>query len=99
MVKIKLLRFLKNRVGETMHGIVVSVEDFGAFVELEEVPVDGLIPVRSLGGRMEHDARRHTLTGPHRNLRLRLGDRVRVVIESVDIERRELDLQWARGTR
>jgi len=96
VVKIKLLRFLLNRVGETMHGVVVSVEEFGAFVELEEVPVDGLIPVRSLGGRMEHDARGHTLTGARRSCRLRLGDRVRVVIESVDLERRELDLRWVR---
>jgi len=95
VVKIKLLRFLQNRVGETMHGVVVGVEEFGAFVELEEVPVDGLISVRSLGGRVEHDARGHTLTGTHRKYRLRLGDRVRVVIHSVDLERRELDLRWA----
>jgi len=94
VVKVKLLRFLQDRIGETMHGVVVTVKDFGAFVELEEVPVDGLIPARSLGGRVECDERRHTLTGSRGKFRLRLGDRVRVVIESVDLERRELDLQW-----
>ncbi len=96
LVKVKLLRFLQNRVGETLHGVVVGVEEFGAFVELEEVPVDGLISSRQLGGRPEHDRRRHTLTGPRKHMRLRVGDRVRVQIDRIDLERRELDLRWMR---
>ena len=96
VVKVKLLRFLLGRQGETMHGVIVGVEDFGAFVELEEVPVDGLISSRQLGGHAEHDRRRHTLTGPRKHMRLRVGDRVKVQIERIDIERRELDLRWLR---
>ncbi len=94
VIKVKLLRFLQDRIGEMMHGVVVGVQEFGAFVELEEVPVDGLISARSLGGRPQYDERRHTLTDPRRKRRLRLGDRVRVVIDSIDFERRELDLKW-----
>lgn len=94
VIKVKLLRFLQNRVGEVMHGVVVGVAEFGAFVELEEVPVDGLISARSLGGRPHYDERGHTLTDPRGKRRLRLGDRIRVVIDSIDFERRELDLKW-----
>ena len=93
VVKVKLLRFLSDRIGEVMHGVVVSVEEFGAFVELEEVPVDGLIAVRNLPGHYEHDRRGHTLTGNRGRFRLRLGDRVQVAITSIDPARRELDLR------
>jgi ribonuclease R len=95
-VRVKLLRFLSDRVGESMHGVVVSVEEFGAFVELEEVPIDGLLPARTLGRRIEHDRRRHTLSDRSGRFRLRLGDRVKVVIDEIDLERRELDLRLTR---
>jgi ribonuclease R len=94
LTKIKLLRFLLDRIGEVVHGVVVGVEEFGAFVELEEIPVDGLLSVRNLPGHVQHDSRRHTLnSGPKKTL-LRLGDRIPVRIGSIDMERRELNLQW-----
>ncbi len=96
VVKVKLLRYLLARQRDTMRGVVVGVQEFGAFVELEEVPVDGLIGARQLGGHAEHDPRRHTLTGPRKHMRLRVGDRVKVQIESIDLERREMDLRWIR---
>jgi ribonuclease R len=96
VVKVKLLRFLEPRKGEILHGVVVGVQEYGAFVELEEVPVDGLISSRQMGGAAEHDKRRHTLTGPRKHMRLRVGDRIRVQIDRIDLERRELDLRWVR---
>ena len=92
VVKLKLLRFLQDRIGDEITGIIVGVQDFGAFVELDEVPVDGLVPVRSLNGKFQFDERAHTLTCRRPKLQLRLGGRVKVTIEAIDLERRELDL-------
>jgi ribonuclease R len=94
VVKLKLLRFMQRRVGETMMGVVVGVEEFGAFVELDEIPIDGLIPVRALTDYFEFDRRKRTLTGRARRHKLQLGDHVKVTILSVDLERREMDLKW-----
>ena len=96
VVKVKLLRFLSDRIGEVMHGVVVSVEEFGAFVELEEVPVDGLVSVRKMRERLTLDRRAHTLSDARGRFRLRLGDRVQVTIEAIDLARRELDLRLVR---
>ena len=76
-----------------MTGTVVGVVDFGAFVELDEVPIEGLLPLSKLkDDYYSFDSRAHTLTGRRRGKRIRLGDRLRVVIQAIDLARRELDL-------
>ena len=40
---IKLLQLLAGRVGDDMHGVVVSITDFGLFVQLEKFLFEGLI--------------------------------------------------------
>lgn len=93
MIQLKLLRHLSRNVGQTMMGTVVGVQEFGAFVELDDIPVEGLIRLRDLSDdHYEFAAGAHTLTGRRRGRRIRLGDRVRVIIEQVDLERREVDL-------
>lgn len=69
-------------VGQTIEGTVTSVQDFGAFVELEP-GLEGLIPVSALAeGRVEHP---EDVVQP--------GDRVTATITRVDTVERKVSLQ------
>lgn len=73
-------------VGSRVRGKVVSVTDFGAFVELEE-DVEGLIHVSELSwGRPKHP-----------NEVVQEGDEVEVVVLGVDEERRRISLSLRRA--
>jgi ribonuclease R len=96
LVRVKLLSHLEHRIGATLHAIIVSVQDFGLFCRLVELPIDGLIHVTSLADDFYYlEAGTHTLIGRRSGRRHRLGDRVEVRIAHVDVDRRELDLVLA----
>jgi ribonuclease R len=94
LVKLKLLLFLESRTGEEMDAVVTGVEPFGIFVQGLEIPAEGLVPLDSLpDDAWRFDRASHTLTGRRAGNTLRLGDRVRVAVARVDLDRRELDFR------
>ncbi|MCC7421918.1 MAG: ribonuclease R [Planctomycetaceae bacterium] len=97
LVKVKLLTFLKGRIGDELDAVITGVESFGLFCQGIELPVDGLIHIAALdpGEYFEHDPDTYTLIGRRSGKKYRLGDKVRVVIAHVDVERRQLDFRMA----
>lgn len=94
LTKLKLLYYLEGRIGEQMDGIVTGVEEFGLFVQGVQLPAEGLVHVTSLADDYYHyDRRAHTLTGRRAGNAYQLGDRVRIEVARVDIDRRELDFR------
>jgi ribonuclease R len=92
--KVKLLTYLAKRLGEQMDAIITGVEDFGLFAQGVDLPAEGLIHVDTLDDDYyRFDSATHSLAGYRSGNRYRLGDRVRVQIAHVDIDRRELDLR------
>lgn len=84
---------LKDRVGETFSGSVSGVTDFGLFVELNAMPVEGLIRIRSLGGEwLEFDEKRQRLIAPHSGKIWHLGQAVEARLEAVDLDKLEIRL-------
>jgi ribonuclease R len=93
LIRVKLLSYLEDRIGNSYHAIIVGVEDFGLFCRLTELPVEGLIHVTSLADDYYYlESGTHTLVGRRSGRRHRLGDRIVVRIAHVDVDRRELDL-------
>ncbi len=93
VIRVKLLTHLEQRIGEVFHAVIIGVEEFGFFCQLVELPVEGLVHVTSLGADYFYrEAETHTLIGRRSGQRFRLGDRVRVQVARVDVDRRELDL-------
>ena len=101
LVKLKLLLFLESRVGHEMEAVVTGVEPFGLFVQGLEIPAEGLVPLASLpDDAYRYDRASHTLAGRRAGQSFRLGDRLRVAVARVDLDRRELDFRLvARGRR
>ena len=94
LVKLKLLIFLSSRTGEEMNAVVTGVESFGLFVQGLELPAEGLVTLESLPDdsyRFERTS--HTLIGRRPGNSFRLGDRVRVTVFRVDLDRRTLDFR------
>ncbi|MFH0962447.1 MAG: ribonuclease R [Planctomycetota bacterium] len=96
LTEVLVLRYLADKVGRQYPGIVTGVEEFGIFVELVEIGIDGLLPTRLLPHdryRYEKEGRR--LVGASSGKVFHLGQELRVQVESVNVDRRFLDLRLA----
>ncbi len=94
LVKLKLLLFLSSRVGEEMDAVVTGVEPFGLFVQGLVIPAEGLVPIDTLPDDVyRYDRASHTLSGRRAGQSFRLGDRVRVAVAAVNLEKRSLNFR------
>ena len=94
----KKVKFMADKVGSEYIGYITGVQSFGFFVELEEVFVEGLVPVSTLeDDYYRFDEPNHELRGEHTRRRFRLGDRVRINVAKVDEERRRVDFGLVEG--
>src|SRR5207248_2663220 len=50
LVEWKKVKFMEDRVGEEFSALVISTTKYGLFVELEELFVEGLVPIDTLPG-------------------------------------------------
>lgn len=93
LVEWKKVRFMADKLGEDFTGYVTGAQSFGLFVELEEVYVQGLVHVSSMSDDYYLlDEKAHALKGQNTGQAYRLGDKVRVRVARVDLERRQVDL-------
>jgi ribonuclease R len=94
LIKLKLLTYLSERIGQEMEIIITSVEDFGFFGQCPTLPVEGLVHVSGLADDYYYyDAASHSLVGRRTQRRFRLGDKVKVKVARVDLHRRQLDFR------
>jgi ribonuclease R len=94
LVKLKLLTYLSDKLGMTMEVIITGVADYGFYGQAEQIPVEGLVHISTLpDDYYSFDEDTHSLIGRRTGRRYRLGDRVRVQVVRVDLQRRQLDLR------
>ena len=106
IVNLKKCQFVADKVGETYLGMVTSVHAFGFFVELHDIYVEGLVHVSSLDDDFyQYEEERRRLIGMNRRREFCIGAPVKVCVQKVDLDRREIDFRLveeqgqARGTR
>ena len=89
----KKVRFMADKVGDSFDGYITGVAPFGMFVELIDHYVEGLVHVTTMADDYyRYREQTHSLFGENTRKTYRLGDRVRVQIVKVDMERRQIDL-------
>ncbi len=59
LVEWKKVKFMMNRVGDEFPALIISTTRFGFFVELEEMFIEGLVPMDTLPGRPLQLPREH----------------------------------------
>ncbi len=90
----KKMRFMADKVGDDFKAIILSVTKYGFFVELDELFIEGLVPIASLAG--DHYSFRdtdRTICGARTGHCFRVGDRVEVILDRID--RQQMRLQFA----
>jgi ribonuclease R len=93
LVQWKKVRFMADKVGDEFEGYVTGVTAFGLYVELIEHFVEGLVHVSTMADDYYRFVERaHILRGENKGKVYRLGDRVKVQVVKVDMERRQVDL-------
>jgi ribonuclease R len=93
LVQWKKVRFMADKVGDEFEGYITGVAAFGLFIELIEHFVEGLVHVSTMADDYYRFIdRAHILRGENTKKVYRLGDRVRVQVVRVDMERRQVDL-------
>jgi len=88
--------YLKERIGQTFQGLITTVVEFGCFVQILEVAVDGLLHINNLRDDlyvMEEDG--HAWRGRRSGRRLRTGSHLRVVVTAVNPIEGLIDLALA----
>jgi len=92
------VRLMKDRIREVYDGVISGVTAFGFFVELDDIYVEGLVPMTSLhDDYYRYDEKRYVLIGERTGKTFRIGDPVRVRVERVDVERRRIDFGLITG--
>jgi len=85
--------FIKNKLGEEFTGTISAVTQFGIFVQLDDIYIEGLVHITELGADyFQFDDARHELRGERTGKRYQLTDRVRVQVSRVDLDARKIDL-------
>ena len=87
-------QYMLDRVGEDYPGVVTGVTNFGVFVQIPELQIDGLVHVTSLqNDYYKYDSSRQQLVGERGGRRYSLGDAMHVQVQRVDMETRRIDFR------
>jgi len=81
----KKVKFMQDRIGDHFEGLIVSVTKFGFFVELNELFIEGLVPLDSLVDD-HYTFRENTrqIIGGRTRKTYSIGDKVRVLVDRID---------------
>lgn len=86
-------QFMADKIGNIYSGLIISVTAFGFFVQLSEVFVEGLVKISSIGDDyyifIETE---HKWQGQRRHRTFKIGDTVKVRVDTVDIAKRQIGL-------
>jgi len=87
-------QYMREHLGEEFGGVVSSATNFGLFVTLDAMYVEGLIHITELGSEyFRFDEARQELRGERSGIRYAIGSRVRVQVSRVDLDGRKIDFR------
>jgi ribonuclease R len=87
-------QYMEQHLGDEFDGVITGVTNFGVFVQITELLVDGLVHVTSLSNDYyQFDSGSQSLVGERTGRQFRLGDAMRVQVNKVDMETRRIDFR------
>ena len=99
LIEWKKMKFMADRIGDDFHAVILSVTKYGFFVELEDMFIEGLVPLQSLVGDYYtfRDTDR-TIVGARTGHVFALGQKVEVILDRIDRQQRRLQFALLPGT-
>ncbi len=87
-------QYMLDKIGEDYDGVITGVTNFGVFVQLIDLQIDGLVHVTSLSNDYYNfEQSEMSLVGERSGKRYGLGDRLRVTVGRVDMESKRIDFR------
>ena len=96
-IKLFQTMWMSDHIGEVLEGHISGVTDFGLFVQLDESRCEGLIHISQIGQPGEYwqyDEKSYSLVCDKRKS-YTLGDKVTVKVVRADINRAQIDFEFA----
>jgi ribonuclease R len=85
--------YMQDHVGDSFEAVIASVTNFGLFVRLNELFIDGLVHISSLASDYyQFDPARQRLIGENTRKIYQVGDAVSVKVAAVNLDDRQIDL-------
>jgi ribonuclease R len=99
LIEWKKIKFMADKVGDDFPAVILSATKYGFFVELDDMFIEGLVPIASLVG--DHYTFRdtdRTIVGSRTGHVFALGQRVHVLLDRIDRQQRRLQFALMPGT-
>jgi ribonuclease R len=99
--KYKQVEFMQQYLGEEFDAVISGVARFGFWAETVDQKCEGLVSINDLN---EYDEFRliendYSLVGRRSGRKFRMGDNVRIKVVSANLDKRQLDYEWVKGSR
>ena len=90
-VKLKKAQYMASHIGEIYEGVISGVVNWGIYVELDNT-VEGLVHISSIRDDYYYfNEEKYELVGEDSHKTYKLGDKVRIMVKSVDLSMRVVD--------
>lgn len=93
-IKYKQVEYMSSRIGKHFDGVISGIAEWGIYVEEIETKCEGLVRVRDISDDFYiFNEKKMELVGDKRKKRYRLGDRIKIKVKGVDLERKTIDYE------
>jgi ribonuclease R len=97
LVEWKKVKFMIDHVGDEFDALIISTTRFGFFVELEDLFIEGLVPIETLpGDRYGYNENTRKIIGVRNRRQFSIGDRVHVRLDRLDSVEKKLQFGFVR---
>ena len=91
LIEWKKIKFMQDRIGEDFNAVVLSCTKYGFFVELDDLFIEGLVPLNSLvDDRYSFRDTDRQIVGDRNGKVFKMGMRVHVLLDRIDRQQRRL---------
>ncbi len=92
--------YMQDHIGQEFDGIISAVTGFGFFVRLNDLFIDGLVHISTLDNDYyRFDVAGQRLLGENSGMIYRIGDAVKIRVEAVSLEQRQVDFALVSSSR
>jgi ribonuclease R len=91
-IKYKQVEYMSSRIDKKFDGVISGITEWGVYVEELETKCEGLVRVRDMADDFYvYNEKKLELVGQKKKKRYRLGDRVKIKVKGVDLEKKTID--------
>ena len=84
--------FMLDKLGNVYSGTIVNVTNFGLFIMLDDLFIEGLVHIANLpNDYYDFISHQHQLVGQRSQRKFQMGDVMQVRVTRVDVEQRQID--------